>query len=689
MPDIPPLRAGDPRRLGGYDLRGRLGDGGQGVVYLGVSPSGEQVAVKWLRADLAGDPVHRERFLREVAAAQRVAAFCTAQIVGTGVEHDRPYIVSEYIAGPSLYDLVGAWGPRRGAALQRLAIGTATALTAIHQAGIVHRDFKPANVLMGPDGPRVIDFGIAKALESSATVTSRPVGTPSYMAPEQLTGERVGPAADMFAWAATMVFAARGDGPFGSDTVPAVINRILNGEPKTDGLEGALRETVAACLTKDPTRRPTAEQVLLRLLQHSAPTGTIMEEAAAAAAPPPQQGAAPGAGRPPSYDWAGGSTVPSRSPRRRLAVAGTTVAIALTATLVGMLLALHNKEAANLASTGSTAGAKPGATPTPATTTPPATPTPTPTPSPAVPTSGITETKLPGVAATAYENPSDAIWLTYYEVQRDGKGTWINYPRESRGGSFKKSLKYWQTSISPDGRLAAGRTKKYTSNHYHAVEIVDRETKRTRSIDTVKSPYTYDSPEWTKDGKRLLLTMKDPREKEWTAIGFIVVDVEAGKAKAVRIKDTSIKDGHFYWSGDESQVVVSFVRKGADGLRFYDLDGGKAREITGVGAAYNTSTGLFSPSGRSFVTKCPEDEGSGDCVWDTASGRKTRTVESECTKVLGWYDETHLFCWATSDTGGSQVDVVALDGSRLRIMLTLSGKDSIGPYYTRASADGH
>ena len=268
MPETDPLRANDPEQLGSYRLTGRLGEGGQGVVYLGESPDGEMVAVKLLHAQFSGDAKARARFAGELASAKRVAPFCTAQILDADVEGDTPYLVSEYIEGPSLRQVVDAEGPRTGGVLQRLAIGTATALAAIHEAGIVHRDFKPTNVLLAADGPRVIDFGIARALDASGTMTSTAVGTPSYMSPEQISGEVTGPPTDVFAWACTIVYAATGGPPFGQDSIPAVMNRIVHQEPMLGMLMGPLREIVYACLAKDFRRRPTAQQILLRLLSN-------------------------------------------------------------------------------------------------------------------------------------------------------------------------------------------------------------------------------------------------------------------------------------------------------------------------------------------------------------------------------------------------------------------------------------
>ena len=265
MPGWVELQPEDPRSIGPFELVGRIGIGGQGTVYAATGAEGERVAVKLLHAHLSFDEKARTRFLREVEAAKAVEGSCTVQVVGSGVQSQRPYIVSEYVDGPSLQDAVTADGPHTGEALERLAVSTATALAAIHRADIVHRDFKPANVLLGPDGPVVIDFGIARALTSSFSTTSQVVGSPSYMAPEQISNDPIGPPADLFAWGLTMVYAATGAKAFTAETIPGIMQAILTGDPDLGALTGRLRQIVERCLAKDPAERPTAEQVVAEL----------------------------------------------------------------------------------------------------------------------------------------------------------------------------------------------------------------------------------------------------------------------------------------------------------------------------------------------------------------------------------------------------------------------------------------
>ncbi|MEQ4723693.1 protein kinase [Nonomuraea sp. B19D2] len=278
----------DPQQLGGHRLLGVLGRGGQGTVYLAEGP----VAIKVLNDTVAPDEAAHRRFLREADAARRVAPFSTAKVLQVGIEGARPFLVSEYIPGPSLDALVKGEGPRSGSGLVRLAVATLTALAAIHRAGIVHRDFKPANVIMGPEGPVVIDFGIARALDH--TTTHGVFGTPAFMAPEQFEGVQLTPAADVFSWAITMVFAASGRPAFAGESMPALMHAIMTRDPDLSGVPEDLRMMLAACLAKAPGERPSATDLVGRL------TGDTRPPAAATGEPDPASALgdpAPGATR--------------------------------------------------------------------------------------------------------------------------------------------------------------------------------------------------------------------------------------------------------------------------------------------------------------------------------------------------------------------------------------------------------
>jgi WD40 repeat protein len=258
------LTAGDPQRIGDYWIAGRLGSGGQGVVYDAYDGEGRRVALKVLHA--VDDQASRDRFAREATAARRVASFCTARVLGCDMSGERPYIVSEYVPGPSLRRVVERGRRFTGDDLHRLATAIATALTAVHEAGVIHRDLKPDNVLLSADGPRVIDFGIARTLEMSLTRTGEVAGTPTYMAPEVFTGQRAGAPADVFAWGAIVVFAATGEDPFRADNLGGVMHRVLSHHPDLSALPPALALLVSAALEKDPAARPAARDLLLALV---------------------------------------------------------------------------------------------------------------------------------------------------------------------------------------------------------------------------------------------------------------------------------------------------------------------------------------------------------------------------------------------------------------------------------------
>ncbi|GAA2523882.1 serine/threonine protein kinase [Winogradskya humida] len=278
------LRPRDPRRLGPYELLARLGEGGMGTVYLGRSAGGTLVAVKMIRADLAHDDEFRRRFRSEVERVRQVPPFCTAEVLDADPDHEQPYLVVEYVDGPSLAEVVEERGPLTSANLHSVAIGVATALTAIHGAGIIHRDLKPRNVLLAPGSPKVIDFGIARALESTAahTRTDQMVGTVAYMAPERFGDDPAAvltTAADVFAWGGVVAFAGTGRTPFSAGSPPATAARILTRPPDLSGLSGQLHDLVAHSLEKDPANRPTARELLDLLVtspQQAAPAAAAL-----------------------------------------------------------------------------------------------------------------------------------------------------------------------------------------------------------------------------------------------------------------------------------------------------------------------------------------------------------------------------------------------------------------------------
>jgi hypothetical protein len=252
-----PLSANDPRNVGEFQLRARLGAGGMGQVYLGYSPAGRAVAVKVVHSELARDAEFRRRFGREVAAARAVGGMYTAPVVAAGLDDDPPWLATAYVPGPPLADLVARHGALPELAVWRLGAGLAEALRAVHACGLVHRDLKPANVLLAADGPHVIDFGISRAFDGTQlTAVGMVVGTPGYMSPEQAEGALVGPASDVFSLGCVLAFAASGNAPFGGGSAASVLYRVVTGRPDLTSVPDKLREVISGCLAKDPKQRP-------------------------------------------------------------------------------------------------------------------------------------------------------------------------------------------------------------------------------------------------------------------------------------------------------------------------------------------------------------------------------------------------------------------------------------------------
>jgi eukaryotic-like serine/threonine-protein kinase len=399
----------------------RLGAGGMGVVFLGVDPNGQQVAVKVLRPELADDPEFRVRFGREVTMLARVQGVCTVRVIEADTQAPKPFLVTEYADGPSLSEYIDTRGPLDAGMLYGLATGLAEALAAIHAAGIVHRDLKPSNVLLTAGGPKVIDFGIAQALDTtSLTKTGITVGSAGFMAPEQVMG-KAGTAADIFTWAVTVAYAASGKSPFGTGASDAILYRIMHAAPDITAVPPGLRPLVEAALAKEPQARPTAPQLLSQLTQTAArpsvgygnATQTILAQtwhpSATRPAGPPSgpTGPAPGIAPPP------------QSPRRRKILLPVVLALAFLlaagGTAVGLALAgqsgTHGAAAASTtqtrpaqiapANTSNSTTAPPtspaASTTSPATTSPASTPVTTPASTPA-----STTAQLPVLVVGSY-----------------------------------------------------------------------------------------------------------------------------------------------------------------------------------------------------------------------------------------------------------------------------------------------
>jgi serine/threonine protein kinase len=284
---VQPLRRWDPERIGPYVIIGKLGAGAMGQVFLARSTAGRLVAVKTIRVELAEEPGFRARFAREVAAASRVSGVFTAAVIEANPDADLPWVATAYVPAPSLSTLVKEAGPLPVPAVRWLAAGCAEALQSIHGAGLLHRDVKPSNVLVAPDGPRVIDFGIARAAERvQLTTTHGASGTPAYMAPEQARdATQASPASDVFSLGATLVFAATGHAPYEGETVMDILVRLATEPPDLTGLPEELADLIAPCLERVPRMRPTDAAILHRLgpfASQAGPGHSYLPEAAMA-----------------------------------------------------------------------------------------------------------------------------------------------------------------------------------------------------------------------------------------------------------------------------------------------------------------------------------------------------------------------------------------------------------------------
>ncbi|MFC5820918.1 protein kinase domain-containing protein [Nonomuraea harbinensis] len=628
MPEFLPLREEDPTHVGPYRLIGRLG---RGVYAAEGAEAGRPVVVK-----LLGPQVDQERFLRLVESIREVSAFCSAQVLDSGTAGGRPYVVSEYIDGPTLAAVTAGGTRLREAALHRLAVGTVTALVAIHQAGAVHGDVRPENVVLGPDGPRLINVGVAGAMADSAETTTRQVETPAFAAPERLDGAEPGPAADMFSWAATLVSAATGRSPFDGGSMAGTVNRIVGEPPDLPDL-GDLRGVVEGCLDKDPARRPSSSDVLLRLVGETRfLTGELLPQAGGRDEPPARRGRGP-----------------------LVAVAAFAAGALLSGAAVYTL-------APPWVTTSAASSPSPGAVITSGA---PITPSVTTAPVASVPPKADKDVELPDIGATLHEHPDDVARLTaYLQVSRPFK----TFVRDA-SGRFEEVGLAEEPRVSPDGRwVALNPWLKYQNSDMDHVRFRDLSTGETFTVQTVKKPESTQVPAWSRDGRRLLLSIRTEDAKLFS--GFVVVDVAARTSTVVntQYKDaislpfTFLPDGTIArgYSGEKSQ-----------GIETYDMSGKVTTTKHWVGMPRDRD--WYSPDGRQFFTVCPK---SGDvCVWDAVTGARKATVEGldDDVRLIGWFDDDHLLIEDPGKKKGRlQVKVVDFLGRTKRVLADLDERGS-------------
>ncbi|MEV0620973.1 WD40 repeat domain-containing serine/threonine protein kinase [Nonomuraea sp. NPDC050404] len=602
MPEIAGLRAGDPAEVAEYRLTGRLAD----EVFVGQSRAGERVVVRLMPSEMEPEP-----FLRAMEPLRSMSAVGTAQILTAGVSGERAYLVTEFVDGPALQESGGSFDE---VGLYRLAVGTITALVAVHQAGLVHGDIRPGNVLLGPDGPRVIDAGLEQAM-AEASVATRKVAVPAYTAPERLRGADAGPAADVFSWAATMVFAVLGASPFDGGSMSATVERILNGRPDLPDL-GELHELIVQCLNKDPAARPAANEVLLRLVGQS----TFLT------------GRVPIAGEPPARDT-GPSPADGRDTGRsgrRFGVMALAASFVVGALVSGAGVYAVSGSRPSTGTVAATTSASPSASTAPTITSSQAI-----APLLKVEKKAATDTKLPETGVTMHEHPKDPVRVSAYMA---GSDKYTAFARDS-GGTFKAVGAAEQPLLSPRGDwVALNPMLKFQTSELDQVKFVSMSTSESFVVSTVKKPLQSMTPVWSRDGGKLLLSVYDRTAKPERLVGFVVVDVAARKAVHVETEYTSGSNLTFAFAPDGS-VVRGYWDGKVSGIEFYDMSGQVIKTMHWVGMPIGND--WFSPSGNRFATRCPNEKEI--CVWDVKTGARLATMPSDMKgSFLGWFNEQHF-----------------------------------------------
>ncbi|MFE7182088.1 protein kinase domain-containing protein [Streptomyces erythrochromogenes] len=568
-----PLETGDPTSLGDgrYRLVGRLGQGGMGVVYLGRSQSGRAVAVKVVRPELSTEPGFRRRFADEVAAARRVGGFHTAPVVDADPDGEPAWLVTAFVPGPTLQAVLARVGSLPPDTLTVLAAGLAEALEAIHRAGVIHRDLKPANIIIAEDGPRVIDFGIARALDgTSLTQTGLQVGTPGFLAPEQLTGGRaLTPAVDMFALGVVLTQAA-GGAPFGDGPSAARHYKVVYEEPDLAAVPGELREAIAACLSKDPAARPTPAAFLDTLTVRHPDGASWLPEAATQLLPPPEPAARP--------------TTPDSPPEtaqdlpaQDLPVAGLPVPDAAPPAV-----AEPRTEHARTV-TGPAARLTPALSPAPA-----GDPSPAPAPAPeqaSPPVSGKPGRRRAAVAALLVVSLAVGglfVWQPWKDSTRDN----AKPPATKATGSAPTPAPFPTGPLLIRQDTAPG----WPGTCHSVIARRDAATEKPVQLIAGGAGVCDTLPQWSPDRRTFAFTRT-------TSEGTAVWTANADGSNARRI--TSVAGGRVSWSPDGSRLAVLRNKDGVQQLFVVGVTDGTALQVTSGRSPVEDPA--WSPDGRSIA----------------------------------------------------------------------------------------
>jgi WD40 repeat protein/serine/threonine protein kinase len=573
-----PLTPRDPDAVGPYRLEAVLGAGGMGRVYLGRTPAGAAVAVKLVHREYAEDKAFRKRFEQEVATARRVHGLYTVPVVDADTDADEPWLATAYVPGPSLQDAVAEHGPLPAEVAVRLVAGVAEALESIHAAGVIHRDLKPSNVILTAEGPKVIDFGIARAVDlTSITGTGAMPGTPAYMAPEQILGQTITPAADVFALGILTNFAATGQLAFAGESLPAVIHRILQQEPELDGCPEPLSSIATACLDKDPGRRPTPTQIIQLCSGKTAAPRPAPTQLDAPVVPPQRTELDPRAASGP------------RPVRRSLLLA------AGLAGVVGLVIAA-------IALVPDTAGDRAGAvspdTTSPTTTSPRA---------------------IPTVRPAATLRPRDTHYIESVAFSPNGRT--LAYAadatvklRNMASGKQRAIVTDHTSTIgevvfSPNGRTLATASSDDTARLWDVASGQRRATLR-------HTDFVF-GVAFSPDGRTVATASHDETVRLW--------NVATGRQRATLTRDT-YGVAEVVFSPDGRTLAAA---SGDETVQLWDVASGKERVLTAKVGIDNVA---FSPDGNTLAAATKDGPVQ---LWDVASGKESAALTGHTSYVSG------------------------------------------------------